>query len=231
MKYNQGQAEQFLQVQKSKRLMIDTDKISEPEMSMEDDRSPLAVKKGNEKKNSEEAETSPSMKQSNTEMVKSSLPGEGMQRKGSYTPVMNGDSAMLKKPDIAKLKISEIFSPKTENDEKIGKSKGANKSFVDFQNKRNLTDRATRTCITENALPDLDPEELEAIKKLEISYDEDVDDPTKIDKIRLELNNAINIMSPVHHAIGGFFKDPAALEGQALNSQVPHKHVKKKHIL
>ena len=181
------------------------------QMSIEDDSSPLAVKKTGATDPLQDAETDPSEGDEKKNMAQPGILGTPNKRRSSYTPVPVGEVLDIKKPDISKMKITDIFSPKPEIDEKAGKNK-ANRSFIDLRKKN--TEQVMVRSVTENVVPDLDPVELENILQLEMSNEEDVDDPKKVDKRRFLNDNKINIQSPIHHTIGGFFKDPAVDEKQ-----------------
>lgn len=139
-----------------------------------------------------------------------------MKRRNSYTMVPNkGSPANLTSNKDPK----DIFSPKTEFDEKVEKPKGRKFVFPTLKNRHQ-----NRHCVTENADVELEPFELEKIKQLEMANEEDVEDRKKIEEARF-LNSKFNIQSPVHHKLGNgnHFEYPTANE----SAEILHPPVRK----
>lgn len=95
------------------------------------------------------------------------------------------------------IRASDLFSPKTESDDVPPFN--PNRSFVTSdKNKQSSNRNSHRICVTEHLADAISPYELERIKQLEISNDQEVEDLTQHETRRGFNDEALNIQSPVH---------------------------------
>lgn len=120
--------------------------------------------------------------------------GDSSKRSTNYSKVSQGKKLNKSNNHI---RASDLFSPKTESDDVPPFN--PNRSFVSPDKNRNSSSRnSQRICVTEHLSDSISPYELEQIKQLEISNDEEVEDLTQHEKRRALNNKALNIQSPVH---------------------------------
>lgn len=222
VKFFNGQIDEYLQVHKTNLVMGEPESVN-VQHSVDDDQSPLTAKP-KDWTDTGDADTSDKNTDQNGMATPALLQTPSLHKEYSAS---SRNNIPLKKSDASKENIEEIFSPKILINKKNSRVT-PNKSFIHPQAKGDKA--ALRNCLTENAQEEeLDPLELEKFRQLEISNEEDVDDPHKIDKRRFMNDDIMNIQSPVHHKIGSFFgsKEPVTTENPSPEKlqHKEHKHI------